>query len=85
MLEVCQRGEEKTNLFACLFLQRLPREIIVLLARVEHKYPKLRPSRQMKCGLYTMAAWRLWQWYSQISVTVRRWRPFAPVTGVMVA
>ncbi len=25
MLEFCPRGEEKTNLFACLFLQRLPR------------------------------------------------------------
>jgi hypothetical protein len=40
MLEVCPRGEEKTNLFACLFLQRLPREIRVLLARVDHKDPK---------------------------------------------
>jgi hypothetical protein len=27
MLETCPRGEEKTNLFACIFLQRLPREI----------------------------------------------------------
>jgi hypothetical protein len=26
MLEMCPRGEEKTNLFSCLFLQRLPRE-----------------------------------------------------------
>jgi hypothetical protein len=40
MLEFCPRGEEKTNLFACLFLQRLPREIRVLLARVDHKDPK---------------------------------------------
>jgi hypothetical protein len=40
MLEVCPRGEEKTNRFACLFLQRLPREIRVLLARVDHKDPK---------------------------------------------
>jgi hypothetical protein len=40
MLEYCPRGEEKTNLFACLFLQRLPREIRVLLARVDHKDPK---------------------------------------------
>jgi hypothetical protein len=32
MLEFCPRGEEKTNLFACLFLQRLPKEIRVLLA-----------------------------------------------------
>ncbi len=35
MLETCPRGEEKTNLFACIFLQRLPREIRVLLARVD--------------------------------------------------
>jgi hypothetical protein len=41
MLEMCPRGEEKTNLFACLFLQRLPREIRVLLSRVDHKDPKL--------------------------------------------
>ncbi len=40
MLETCLRGEEKTNLFACIFLQRLPREIRVLLARVDHKDPK---------------------------------------------
>jgi hypothetical protein len=40
MLEICLRGEEKTELFACLFLQRLPREIRVLLARVDHKDPK---------------------------------------------
>jgi hypothetical protein len=39
-LEICPRGEEKTELFACLFLQRLLREIRVLLARVDHKDPK---------------------------------------------
>ncbi len=39
-METCPRGEEKTNLFACIFLQRLPREIRVLLARVDHKDPK---------------------------------------------
>ncbi len=37
MLETCPRGEEKTNLFACIFLQRLPREIRVLLAKADHK------------------------------------------------
>jgi hypothetical protein len=41
MLEMCPRGEEKTNLFACLFLQRLPCEIRALLSRVDHKDPKL--------------------------------------------
>jgi hypothetical protein len=40
MLEVCPRGEEKTDLFACLFLQRLPRELRILLARADHKDPK---------------------------------------------
>jgi hypothetical protein len=40
MLETFPRGDEKTNLFACIFLQRLPREIRVLLARVDHKDPK---------------------------------------------
>jgi hypothetical protein len=40
MLEICPRGEEKSELFACLFLQRLPREIRVLLAKVDHKDPK---------------------------------------------
>jgi hypothetical protein len=29
MLKICQRGEEMTELFACLFLQQLPREIRV--------------------------------------------------------
>jgi hypothetical protein len=40
MLEICPRGEEKTDLFACLFLQRLPREIRILLADADHKDPK---------------------------------------------
>jgi hypothetical protein len=40
MLEVCPRGEEKTTLFATMFLQRLPRELRVLLARVDHQDPK---------------------------------------------
>jgi hypothetical protein len=40
MLETCPRVEEKTNLFACIFLQRLPREIRVLLAKADHKDPK---------------------------------------------
>jgi hypothetical protein len=29
MLETCPRGEEKTNLFTCIFLQSLPREIFL--------------------------------------------------------
>ena len=40
MLETCPRGEEKTDLFACIFLQRLPGEIRVVLVRVDHKDPK---------------------------------------------
>ncbi len=45
MLETCPRGEEKSNLFACIFLQRLPREIRVLLANVDHKDPKALAAR----------------------------------------
>jgi hypothetical protein len=45
MLETCPRGEEKSNLFACIFLQRLPREIRVLLANVDHKDPKALATR----------------------------------------
>jgi hypothetical protein len=41
MLETCPRGKEKTNLFACIFLQRLPREIQVLLAKADHKDLKM--------------------------------------------
>jgi hypothetical protein len=40
MLKICPRGEEKTNLFACIFLQRLPRDIRVLLSKANHKDPK---------------------------------------------
>jgi Reverse transcriptase (RNA-dependent DNA polymerase) len=40
MLKICPRGEEKTALFACLFLKRLPREIRILLAKADHKDPK---------------------------------------------
>jgi hypothetical protein len=45
MLEVCPCGEEKTEIFACLFLQRLPREIRVLLSEVDHKDPKVLASQ----------------------------------------
>jgi hypothetical protein len=45
MLETCPRGEEKSNLFACIFLQWLPREIRVLLANVDHKDPKALATR----------------------------------------
>ncbi len=41
MQKKCPRGEEKTNLFACLFLQRLSRKIGVLLSRVNDKDLKL--------------------------------------------
>jgi hypothetical protein len=41
MWEMCPHGEEKKELFACPFLQRLPREIQVLLSWVDHKDPKV--------------------------------------------
>jgi hypothetical protein len=53
MLETCPRGEEKTNLFPCIFLQRLPREIRVLLSRVDHKDPKELAKHRTSCGRYT--------------------------------
>jgi hypothetical protein len=37
MLETYPRSEEETNLIACIFLQHLPREIRVLLAKADHK------------------------------------------------
>jgi hypothetical protein len=40
MLEIWPRSEEKSELFECLFLQRIPWEIQVLLAKVDHKDPK---------------------------------------------
>jgi hypothetical protein len=45
MLETCPRGEEKSSLFFCIFLQRLTREIWVLLATVDHKVPKTLTTR----------------------------------------
>jgi hypothetical protein len=39
MLEICPRDDESTNLFACLFLQRLPREIGVIWL-LDNKNPK---------------------------------------------
>jgi hypothetical protein len=45
MLETCPQGEEKNNLFACIFLQGLLREICFLLANVDHKDPKALATR----------------------------------------
>jgi hypothetical protein len=53
MLETCPRGEEKTNLFACIFLQHLPREIRVLLARETTRTRRSWQSRRMSCGRCT--------------------------------
>ncbi len=61
----------RRRLFTCLFLQRLPREIIVLLARVDHKDPKALAQQADELGLSTMAAQRLWRLCSQIMG--RRW------------
>ncbi len=56
MLETCPRGEEKTNLFACIFLQRLPREIRVLLAKADHKEARLAAGLCIKYWRYGEAA-----------------------------
>jgi hypothetical protein len=78
MLEICPRGEEKTTLFACMFLQRLPRELRVLLARVDHQDPKELAERADELwGLHDSPAT-----VSQLSIqpeeeehVVRAWRP----------
>ena len=57
MLEVCPRGEAKTELFAFQFLQRLPRELRVLLAKVDKKDPKaLADQADELWGLHDFAA-----------------------------
>jgi hypothetical protein len=50
MLEVCPVGEKRSHTFACLFLRRLPREILVLLTKVDHKDLKSWQSRRTSCG-----------------------------------
>jgi hypothetical protein len=66
MLETCPRGEEKTNLFTCIFLQRLPWEIRVLLAKADTRTRRRWPHRRTSCGPSTTtamaaAAWRLYR------------------------
>jgi hypothetical protein len=45
MLELCPRGEEKSRLFAGMFLQRLPRELRILLAHEDLADLKLLAAR----------------------------------------
>jgi hypothetical protein len=45
MLELCPRGEEKSHLFAGMFLQRLPRELRILLAHEDLADLKLLAAR----------------------------------------
>ncbi len=85
MLETCPSGEEKTNLFACIFLQRLPREIRVLLAKATTKTRRRRPLRRTSCGPSTTtptaaAAWRL---YRKIQTRIL-WPPSLETGGVAV-
>jgi hypothetical protein len=40
MLEICPRGEEKNKFFLFLFLQRLPRELRVMLPEEDIKEPR---------------------------------------------
>jgi hypothetical protein len=61
MLKVCPGGTEITNLFACLFLQRLPRELRVLLAQVHHRILKLSLAQQVdELWALVMASRRPW-------------------------
>jgi hypothetical protein len=85
MLETCPRGEEKTNLFACIFLQRLPREIRVLLAKADQKDTKTLRHRRTSCGLFmtTTVAAAAWRLYRRIQRRIM-WPPF-PETSRGVA
>jgi hypothetical protein len=40
MLELCPRGEEKNKFFLFLFMQRLPKELRVMLTEEDHKEPR---------------------------------------------
>jgi hypothetical protein len=52
MLETCPRGEEKTNLFACIFLQRLPERSGSCWQEWITRTRRSWLSRQTSCGLY---------------------------------
>jgi hypothetical protein len=84
MLETCPRGEEKTNLFACIFLQRLPREIRVLLAKADHKDRSRssgsqpghlrRPTRRRRAGACSPPLRRHRRPSGAFSASSSRWR-----------
>lgn len=40
MLDVCPAGEEKTKLFMFMFLQRLPKDLRLMMGEVEHGDPR---------------------------------------------
>ena len=40
MLDVCPAGEEKTKLFMFMFLQRLPKDLRLMMKEVEHGDPR---------------------------------------------
>jgi hypothetical protein len=78
MLEMCPRGEEKTNLFACLFLQRLPREIRVFSPEWTTRTPSCWWRRQTPCG-HCMGSLRRLPPFRRLLIClsrlrIRRWR-----------
>jgi hypothetical protein len=80
MLETCPRGEEKTNLFACIFLQRLS-----CWPRPTTRTRRPWPPRWTSCGPSTTpptaaAAWQLCRRYR----TPTSWLP-SPETGGVAA
>jgi hypothetical protein len=61
ILEVCPRGEEWSEFFACLGLQRLPREIWILLSEVDHEDPKTSCGAGTSRLLQSCRSWRTCQ------------------------
>jgi len=85
MLETCPRGEEKTNLFACIFLQRLPREIQILLAKADHKDPKTLATQADKLWASTTTATAAAAWRPCKRIQTRISWPPSPETGGVAA
>ncbi len=81
MLETCPRGEVKTNFSACIFLQRLPREIRFLLAKADHKDPKTLATQADELWPSTTTTAAAWRPCRRIRRRIS-WLPFPETEGV---
>jgi hypothetical protein len=59
MLEYCPRGEEKTNLFACLFCRGCPERLGCCWPESTTRILRPWPSRRTSCGPF-MTDGRMW-------------------------